>query len=123
MKPSRKPAAGQKERRAWTLTLGGSVVLWVAVSLLLPGFRYLSWLIATGAITLVAFALDKHRARNAAWRLPERVLLTLMGIGGVFGAWVGMQGLRHKTRKPLFRHVLWASTALHLVLLLARYAR
>lgn len=123
MKPTRRPGVGRMERKAWVSTLGASTGVWMALSLFLPLPGYVNWLIATGAITLVSFVLDKRRAQAAGWRIPERVLLALMVAGGVFGAWGGMKVARHKTRKPLFRNVLWASTALHLVLLLTLLSR
>lgn len=114
---------GRMERKAWVSTLGASTGVWIALSLFLPLPGYVNWLIATGAITLLSFGFDKRRAQASGWRIPERVLLGLILAGGVFGAWGGMKGLRHKTRKPLFRQVLWASTALHLVLLLSLLSR
>jgi len=123
MRATRKLTVGRMERKAWALTVGLALGLWLVLSLNVPFPKYINWLIASGAITFVSFVVDKRRARVAHWRVPERLLLAQMAVGGVAGAWIGMQGLRHKTRKPLFRHVLWASTALHLVLLLALLGR
>ena len=52
--------------------------------------------------TFVAFALDKNKAKNNAWRTPESTLLLLAFIGGAIGAFLGMILCRHKVRKKKF---------------------
>lgn len=52
--------------------------------------------------TFIAFALDKHKAKNNAWRTPEGTLLLLAFIGGAIGAFFGMILCRHKIRKKKF---------------------
>lgn len=47
------------------------------------------------------YAMDKRRACNDGWRIPERVLL-VSALVGPFGAWAGMQIFHHKTRKAVF---------------------
>ena len=54
----------------------------------------------------LAFAWDKHCARNGMWRVPERTLLTLAAVGGTIRVIVGQRALRHKTYKQPFRTVL-----------------
>lgn len=51
--------------------------------------------------SFIGFAADKWRAGRGAWRIPEA---TLIGLGwlGPLGAWLGVYGLRHKTRKGGF---------------------
>jgi uncharacterized membrane protein YsdA (DUF1294 family) len=51
----------------------------------------------------LAFAWDKHRARQGRWRVPESRLLGLALLGGSLGAVAAQQGLRHKTCKEPFR--------------------
>ena len=62
-------------------------------------------------ITIVAFgmfAADKkysmHRYRRSSSRkrIPEKLLLTIAGIGGSVGAILGMVLFRHKTRRKKF---------------------
>lgn len=52
--------------------------------------------------TFMAFALDKKKARNNAWRTSESTLLLLAFIGGAIGAFFGMVICRHKIRKKKF---------------------
>ncbi len=67
-------------------------------------------------VNLLAFAcfgIDKHRARNQYWRIPEKVLLALAFLGGGAGALAGMRVFRHKTRKTAFRIGVPAALILH----------
>lgn len=60
-------------------------------------------IISLNIITFFAYGLDKLKAVNNWWRIPETVLLGLAAVGGSAGAYLGMLLFRHKTRKPLFR--------------------
>ncbi|SDC33061.1 Uncharacterized membrane protein YsdA, DUF1294 family [Succiniclasticum ruminis] len=52
----------------------------------------------------LVYGVDKLKAVNGWWRIPEWVLLGLGAVGGAAGAYLGMLLFRHKTRKPLFRY-------------------
>ena len=54
-------------------------------------------------ISFFVYGLDKLKAVNHWWRIPEAVLLGLALAGGSVGAYLGMIIFRHKTLKPLFR--------------------
>ncbi len=58
---------------------------------------------AINAASYLAFAWDKHRARNGQWRVSEQTLLTMAAVGGTIGALVASRRLRHKTHKEPFR--------------------
>ena len=60
-------------------------------------------LIIINIITFFVYGLDKLKAVNHWWRIPEWVLLGLAVAGGSVGAYLGMIIFRHKTLKPLFR--------------------
>ena len=49
-----------------------------------------------------AFGLDKRRAEQGGWRIPERRLLELAAVGGGAGAAVAQRVFRHKTVKEPF---------------------
>ena len=53
-------------------------------------------------IALIAYALDKRKAKKRRWRTPESVLLSLGFFGGAVGALLGMCVIRHKTRHWYF---------------------
>jgi len=57
-------------------------------------------------VNIVAFALmgiDKKRAKDHAWRIPERTLFLSAILGGSIGAIAGMQIFRHKTKHWYFQ--------------------
>ncbi len=64
------------------------------------GFIYL---VLINIAAYAAFGWDKHKARQAGWRIPERTLLLFALMGGSIGAWMGMKIFRHKTRKAKFK--------------------
>ena len=66
----------------------------------------LIYLPVINAITWVAFWVDKERARQGLYRIPERTLLLLALAGGSPAAIHAQQRLRHKTRKQPFAAML-----------------
>ena len=72
----------------------------------------LLWL---GAVNLLAFALmglDKWKARNDRWRIPEKTLFLFPVLGGTVGGIAGMRCFHHKTKHWYFR---WGLPVLLLV--------
>jgi uncharacterized membrane protein YsdA (DUF1294 family) len=65
-------------------------------------------LLGINIAAFVLFGWDKVSAENRRWRVPEAKLLLLALCGGAFGATLGQQFFRHKTRKEPFRSVLFA---------------
>ena len=43
--------------------------------------------------------LDKKKAKKGAWRIPEKTLFIITGLGGGIGTIAGMYTFRHKTQK------------------------
>ncbi len=59
-----------------------------------------------GFANLLGFALmgiDKKKARNREYRIPERTLWGVAILGGAIGAYIGMNTFRHKTKHTSFR--------------------
>lgn len=46
--------------------------------------------------------LDKRKAKKGAWRIPEKTLFIITGLGGGIGTTAGMYVFRHKTQKVQF---------------------
>ena len=80
----------------------GPVPLWVL-------FVYLG----VSAIAFGAYAIDKAAARSGDRRVAETSLILLGMLGGWPGAILAQQLLRHKTAKPSFRAVFWASVLIN----------
>jgi uncharacterized membrane protein YsdA (DUF1294 family) len=70
------------------------------------------YLIMSG-VTIGYYGLDKHRAANGGWRVPERTLHTLELLGGWPGALVGQQLFKHKRHKTSFMLIFWGIVVLH----------
>lgn len=77
----------------------------------------LGYLIVINIITLVAYGMDKRKAKKETWRIPEKNLLFLTAVGGSVGALLGMYGFRHKTKHLKFVLGVPVLFALHVVLL------
>ncbi|MGN1045376.1 MAG: DUF1294 domain-containing protein [Candidatus Methanomethylophilaceae archaeon] len=68
-------------------------------------------------IVFIVYAVDKWKAQNKRWRIPESVLI---GLGAVcpWGALGGMYYFRHKTKKPKFK-LIWVFALAHAVAAIA----
>jgi len=94
-----------------------AALLGFAVIVTATGIRpYLVWLGAWSVATFVAYLIDKSQARRGGWRIPENGLHGLAVAGGAIGGWVGMLGLRHKTRHPLFPLVLAVALTVQVII-------
>lgn len=62
----------------------------------------LIYLAAMSAVLFVTMGVDKAKARNHKWRIPEGTLFLLAALGGALGGCLGMLAFRHKTRHALF---------------------
>ena len=61
-----------------------------------------AYLVLINAAALLFMLTDKQKARRGGWRIPERMLLAVAGLGGSIGAILGMYLFRHKTRHLKF---------------------
>ena len=78
----------------------------------------LLWILVWNVVAFVLMGLDKGRAREKKWRIPEKVLFLSAALGGSIGAMVGMSFFRHKTKHWSFRLGMPAILAAQIVLLL-----
>jgi uncharacterized membrane protein YsdA (DUF1294 family) len=53
-------------------------------------------------IGLLVMGVDKEKAKNHAWRIPEKTLFLVSVLGGSVGTWAGMYLFRHKTKHWYF---------------------
>ena len=68
-------------------------------------FTWKNILIYFICINLIGFFvmwLDKRKAKKGAWRVPEKTLFIITGLGGGIGTIAGMYVFRHKTQKIQF---------------------
>lgn len=60
------------------------------------------YLAVINLIAFIAFGIDKRKAVQGKWRIPEARLMLYAFLGGSVGALFGMALFHHKTKKPLF---------------------
>jgi uncharacterized membrane protein YsdA (DUF1294 family)/cold shock CspA family protein len=73
--------------------------------------------VGASAITFLAYASDKSKAKRRVWRTPESSLHMLALIGGWPGAAIAQQVLRHKSQKKEFRRIFWLTVFVNLAVL------
>ena len=64
--------------------------------------KILLYFLIINVIGFLAMAIDKWKAKNNAWRIPENTLFGITVLGGGIGTIAGMYVFRHKTKKPKF---------------------
>lgn len=62
----------------------------------------LFWVVLANLAGLLLMGADKRRARQGAWRIPEKTFFVLAILGGSLGCWAGMYLFHHKTRHWYF---------------------
>ncbi len=77
----------------------------------------LIYLLLVNAVGFVLMLLDKYKAKNNLWRIPEATLMGVALIGGSVGSLIGMYTVRHKTKHPKFTIGIPVILAAQLVLL------
>lgn len=65
-------------------------------------YLYVAYYVIMNIIAFVVYGVDKKKAINHQWRVPEIVLLSLAFFGGALGAFIAMRVFRHKTKHGLF---------------------
>lgn len=76
----------------------------------------LVYLLIINASGLLLMLLDKHKAKEKMWRIPEAFLMGVAVLGGSLGCVIGMRLFHHKTRKPMFSIGLPLILAVQIVL-------
>ena len=76
------------------------------------------YLIVMNIIGFFIMAIDKHKAKKHAWRIPEKMLFLTSLVGGSIGTWAGMYVFRHKTKHWYFVIGMPLILVLHVVLIL-----
>lgn len=60
------------------------------------------YLLIINALGFLLMLVDKYKARNGLWRIPEATLMGVAALGGSIGSLAGMYLVRHKTQHPKF---------------------
>ena len=67
-----------------------------------------------GVASFAMYGMDKKRAMNSKWRIPEYILRIFDLLGGWPGAIVAQQTLRHKNRKTGYQIIFWLIISCHI---------
>ena len=62
--------------------------------------------------------IDKKKAINSKWRIPEKTIFIVTMLGGGIGTIIGMYKFRHKTKKLKFTIGLPVITLSEIVLII-----
>ena len=62
----------------------------------------MSYVCVINIVAYVMYGMDKKKAINKQWRIPEKTLLGIALIGGSVGSLLGMKQFHHKTKHPKF---------------------
>ena len=76
------------------------------------------YLISINIIGFLIMWLDKRKAINGSWRIPEKTLFIITAIRGGIGTIAGMYTFRHKTKKLNFVVGLPLITILEIILMI-----
>ena len=66
-------------------------------------FFFWIYVLVINVISFAIYGIDKQKAVEGEWRIPEFTLLFTGFIGGAIGSFIGMKFFRHKTKKIKFR--------------------
>ena len=72
-------------------------------------------------LSFTLMGMDKRRARQGRWRIPERTLFLATALFGGLGGVLGMRVFHHKTKHRAFRYGFPALLIAQLAILLAAY--
>ena len=105
----------------------GSLFMVLVATIVYAGFFGLHWLLAWLAVvnfvTLGYYWWDKFAAGSGAFRVPERTLHLLEGLGGSIGGALGRRILQHKISKRQFLLRSWVIGAIQIVVVVAYVRR
>lgn len=76
---------------------------------------YFAIVVVMSLVTFIVYGIDKRRAINHQWRVPEFTLHFLAFLGGWPGASLAQFYYRHKTQKLSFLIQFWVVVLLHLI--------
>ena len=75
------------------------------------------YLLVIKAVTFIVYGIDKYKAKEAKWRIPEATLLLLAALGGSIRAWMGMKVWHHKTMHKKFKYRIPAFLLIQIALM------
>ena len=84
---------------------------------------WISYLILINALGFLIMLVDKRKAIQNRWRIPEKTLFLIALLGGSLGILGGINCFRHKTKHKRFTIGIPLILFLQMVLLVFLYAQ
>ena len=81
-------------------------------------FFFWIYVLIINVVSFAVYGIDKQKAVEGRWRIPEFTLLLTGFIGGAIGSFAGMKFFRHKTKKLKFRILVPVFMVLNLAVIL-----
>ncbi|WP_310602622.1 DUF1294 domain-containing protein [Anaerosporobacter sp.] len=78
-----------------------------------------AYLVIMNIAGFVSMGIDKRRAKQKDWRIPEKTLFFIAIIGGSIGSILGMKQFRHKTKHKTFTIGMPAILLLQICIIIA----
>ena len=75
----------------------------------IPGLAYATM----SFLAIITYSVDKRRALDQKWRIPESLLHSIEVLGGWPGALVAQKQLNHKTKKTSYQVAFWLILIFH----------
>lgn len=75
------------------------------------------YFLIVNTIAFVTVVLDKNKAKQSHFRVPEKYFFILSIVGGALGVYLGMQLFRHKTQHRWFIYGIPLLIIVNLVML------
>jgi uncharacterized membrane protein YsdA (DUF1294 family) len=106
---TRRAQGGAGSIAAALVVAGGLLILpFLALHQLGLDMRWVAgYALLINVLTYWAYARDKKRAQEGAWRVSEAQLHLCELLGGWPGAWIAQRRLRHKSSKGSYQFVFW----------------
>ena len=82
----------------------------------------LNLLIIWNVVVFAVYGIDKLKAIKNGWRISEKALIGMAFLMGGFGAYLGMQTFRHKTKKLKFNILVPLAVIFNMAIIYAKKA-
>lgn len=63
-----------------------------------------TYLIIINILAFILYGLDKNYAKKNKFRISEKILISIIYLGGMIGSYIGINIFHHKTKKNIFQN-------------------
>ena len=84
---------------------------------------FIYYIVFASVVAFILYGVDKRKAQNHQWRVPEKVLLLSALLGGTLGAFFGMLVFHHKIAKKSFMLKFFAVVIIQIILIILYFKK